>query len=834
MANSLIDPLAQTFYVDNPKGIFATSVDIFFYEGDSSSPVTLQLRPTVNGLPSATDIYPFSSVTLNPPEIVVSPDAAGPTRFTFPSPVFLKGETFHAIVLLCNSKDYSVWVAKMGDTDVTKLNDATSKRVFVSANPNSGNFFRSQNGAVWTPSETEDLKFTLSRANFKENSGNINFYNPELDLGNQQIAILDGDAFEFESRQERLLLSTGINDVGFTTGVTVSQQGSSDAAGNYIGNAGAASSLTIFNAGIGYTPSAGGLTYFDVPLTKVTGLGKNATCNLTIQNGVAVGATIVDGGTGFAVGDLVTANTVGTGLGRNLRLTVSELGNINEIIVDDIQGLFLTGAGTTIQYENSSGIVTALNGGGVLTTDSTIIHDGLHIKVNHPNHGMYAEENVVTIADVDADHPSVDLAADVLEDSTAPIQLENMLINETTGLSVFATFENVGVSSTNPGYIEIEEEIIGYTGISSNTLTGIIREVDGTKGSEYEKGVDVVKYECNGISLRRLNKTHELQDATVDNPIDLDYYHIKIDMQESGVDRSNNIDGYPDLFIRETKSSGGDDINATQNIQYEIIDPEIKVAELTGTDIEINLRSITGRSVGGNQESFLATEFETISTTEETYLSSPRIICSRINETELLDGVEGIEGNKSLNLSVNLTTTTPTLSPVIDLDRCSVILIGNRMNKPIDDYITDERTSDLENDPHAFVYATRPIALETPATSIQVFLTAYVNTKSDIRAFYSISDEAKEEMIYYPFPGYANLNERGEVIDISKSDGTTDKKVKLTDSIGFKPEDLTYKEFKFSINKLPSFKAFGIKLVATTEDTTYPVRMRDLRVIALA
>lgn len=834
MANSLIDPLAQTFYVDNPKGIFATSIDIYFYEGDNSSPVTLQLRPTVNGLPSATDIYPFSSVTLDPPEIVLSPDADEPTRFTFPSPVFLKGETFHAIVLTCNSKDYSVWVAKMGDTDVTKLNEDTSKRVFVSANPNSGNFFRSQNGSVWTPSETEDLKFTLSRANFKENAGNINFYNPELDLGNQQIAILDGDALEFESRQERLLLSTGINDVGFTTGVTVSQQGSSNATGNYIGNAGAASALTIFNAGIGYTPSAGGLTYFDVPLTKVTGLGKNATCNLTIQNGVAVGATIVDGGTGFAVGDLVTANTVGTGLGRNLRLTVSELGNINEIIVDDIQGLFLTGAGTTIQYENSSGIVTALNGGGVLTTDSTIIHDGLHIKVNHPNHGMYAEENVVTIADVDADHPSVDLAADVLEDSTAPIQLENMLINETTGLSVFATFENVGVSSTNPGYIEVEEEIIGYTGISSNTLTGIIREVDGTKGAQYEKGVDVVKYECNGISLRRLNKNHELQDATVDNPIDLDYYHIKIDMQESGVDRSNNVDGYPDLFIRETKSSGGDDINATQNIQYEIIDPEIKVSELTGTDIEINLRSTTGRSIGGDQESFLATEFETISTTEETYLSSPRIICSRINETELLDGVEGIEGNKSLNLSVNLTTTTPTLSPVIDLDRCSVILIGNRMNKPIDDYITDERTSDLENDPHAFVYATRPIALETPATSIQVFLTAYVNTKSDIRAFYSISDEAKEEMIYYPFPGYANLNERGEVIDISKSDGTTDKKVKLTDSIGFKPEDLTYKEFKFSINKLPSFKAFGIKLVATTEDTTYPVRMRDLRVIALA
>ena len=66
MSNKLIDPLAQTFYVDNPKGIFATSVDVYFYDGDRNLPVTVELRPTINGTPSATDIYPFSSVTLEP------------------------------------------------------------------------------------------------------------------------------------------------------------------------------------------------------------------------------------------------------------------------------------------------------------------------------------------------------------------------------------------------------------------------------------------------------------------------------------------------------------------------------------------------------------------------------------------------------------------------------------------------------------------------------------------------------------------------------------------------------------------------------------------------
>ena len=162
-------------------------------------------------------------------------------------------------------------------------------------------FFRSQNGSTWTPSERR-FKVCSKQVEFKENSGNVNFYNPELDTGNDQISILDNDAFEMESRQEKLVLSTGLNEVGLATGMTITQQ-NSDGTGNYVGNAGSASSLTIFNAGIGLTPSSGGLTYFDVPLTKVTGEGKDATCNLTVQNGVAVGATIVNGGTGYQVGD---------------------------------------------------------------------------------------------------------------------------------------------------------------------------------------------------------------------------------------------------------------------------------------------------------------------------------------------------------------------------------------------------------------------------------------------------------------------------------------------------------------------------------------------------
>lgn len=64
-----VDPLAQTFLVPSttyPNGMFMESVDIFFQTKDVNIPVTLQIRPTQNGFPSAYDIVPFAEVTLEP------------------------------------------------------------------------------------------------------------------------------------------------------------------------------------------------------------------------------------------------------------------------------------------------------------------------------------------------------------------------------------------------------------------------------------------------------------------------------------------------------------------------------------------------------------------------------------------------------------------------------------------------------------------------------------------------------------------------------------------------------------------------------------------------
>jgi len=109
-----------------------------------------------------------------------------------------------------------------------------------------------------------------------------------------------------------------------------------------------------------------------------------------------------------------------------------------------------------------------------------------------------------------------------------------------------------------------------------------------------------------------------------------------------------------------------------------------------------------------------------------------------------------------------------------------------------------------------------------------------LNTQNDIRGFYSITDDPNEELIYYPFPGYNNLTSTGEILSLSNSDGLPDKKVSKVDTVGFDSEILDFREYEFTIDNLPSFRYFGIKLVGTSTNQAYPPRIKDLRVIALA
>lgn len=174
-----VDPLAQTFLVDrnlHPNGVFLTSIDLFFRTKDANIPVSIQIRPVVNGYPHASLILPFSEVSLDSASVNTStnPDPSVPatrTRFTFSSPVFLAGGEEYALVVLSNSNEYLAYIATIGQNQIGSENR-------ISTQPYAGSMFRSQNASTWTADQTSDLMFAINRAKFDTvNPGQVDFRN---------------------------------------------------------------------------------------------------------------------------------------------------------------------------------------------------------------------------------------------------------------------------------------------------------------------------------------------------------------------------------------------------------------------------------------------------------------------------------------------------------------------------------------------------------------------------------------------------------------------------------------------------------------------------------
>ena len=70
-----LDPLAQTFRVSAPSGMFVTKIQTYFKSKDTTVPVRLELRPVVNGAPSSDDIIPGSVVVLPPSAVQLKPES---------------------------------------------------------------------------------------------------------------------------------------------------------------------------------------------------------------------------------------------------------------------------------------------------------------------------------------------------------------------------------------------------------------------------------------------------------------------------------------------------------------------------------------------------------------------------------------------------------------------------------------------------------------------------------------------------------------------------------------------------------------------------------------
>ena len=554
---------------------------------------------------------------------------------------------------------------------------------------------------------------------------------------------------------------------------------------------------------------------------------------------MAIAATVSIGGTGYQVGDVLGVTTVGlASIGRNARFSLTSIGSTNELLLENVQGNFIVGtANTLFYYKNSAavGVATELNysvGGDVQIAQVNTVSDGLHIKVNHNNHGMYFTKNNVKISGVESDILPTKLSTAYNSGDTGSLSVADA--------SKFSTFENVSVGTTNYGYMKIGDEIISYSSVNGNTIGVSTRSISNTIKTNYPVGTPVYKYELGGVNLLRINSTHGLSTTTSAYPnatsidtsgaITFDSYNIKLDMSKNGTTRNTDV-GWPALYLNNSKSSGGYKVRATQNMPYELLTPMVQNITVPATSLSATARMIDAKSISGNEIPYIQTDSEPLTLNETNYLDSPRIIASKLNEDTFLPDVKG---SKSLQMTVELNTADTHVSPIVDGQRMSVITTSNRVNDIIVNYATDDRISTVETDPTSCQYISKEMILENHATSLKVILAAHIHADADIRVLYSVHNKEAVDPIFVPFPGYQNLNNRGQVIAAEDSNGLSDKLVPKSNSSGFDGQTLEFKDYTFSVDQLPSFRAYRIKILMTSKSQVYVPRVKDLRVIALA
>jgi len=833
-----VDPLAQSFEVPDINGVFITKCDVYFQAKDTNQlPVTLQVRTLKIGLPTQ-EILPFGECILDPDEVVISEDGSAATTFTFPAPVYCEGGGEFALVLLSASNEYFVYISRMGEEDITTVNSADSEKIIVSQQPLLGSLFKSQNGATWDPSQLEDLKFNMYRANFTQSEGRVNFYNPDLDIGNRQIVSLAPNPVDMLAKSAVIGLGkslTSAEQTGLTEGTTIYQQANPNFSANLtkvLGAVGVGSDLTITSGGSGFAATS--VVYSGVPLISKFGRGSGATVNLTVSNRVATAATVAIGGTGYAAGDVLTVDASNTGgFGKDLLLSIPNnvgvISAFNTLVIDNIQGIPKVDSSSAIVYVGGGG-TSVVNGGAINFINN--IADGLHFRVRHSNHGMYSQSDMVTLSGVESDIKPEKITSTVDSSSTEDITV--------TSIGIFTSFENVEVNNSNPGYVKIGNEIIKYTGVTTttSTLNNISRSMDDTKAGDYNINDKVFKYELNGMSLRRINTSHKFLDSNLSQyPIDVDHYWVKVGVSSRGVDRATgNASGFPELFFNETKSGGSYDQQyvqvgvpygpmATQNIPFNIVRPNVATLLPEGTNINARVRTFSGNSPDGNLTAFVDQGYEEVSLNSNNYLSTPRIIASKQNE---LDKLVDFEGRKSFTLQTFLKTEDSKVSPMIDLDRVNMITVMDRINSKISDYATDRRVNSIDQDPSAAVYLSKVVSLEKAADGLKVMFDAYRHSTNDIRVMYRIFriDAPPQYQLFELFPGFDNLDSEGRVIDPAKNNGRPDRRVLSSSTAS------DYKEYEFNASNLPQFNGFQIKIIMSGTNFAYVPKIRDLRAIA--
>ena len=276
------------------------------------------------------------------------------------------------------------------------------------------------------------------------------------------------------------------------------------------------------------------------------------------------------------------------------------------------------------------------------------------VRVNHDFHGLLPGMNV-------------DLRRNDINDVDSSTLLTGNVTTSTTTATVVGT-------GTRFVYELSPRDVLYVNQNGQYVQAGVIKSVDSDN--------QVTLTENAEVTVTDSTYTTEQQTTTINGiPYDVvagQHQVIQSDLNSYIIDVGSS--GYT---AQETGYSGGQYWQGRPIYNYDIIQPNVTVLTFNDTMTGYSIQGVTGTSAGSsNQQS---TGSLAVVVNENNELTSPLAIWNDANRSA--------NAGPSLILNVQLASNNPCLTPVIDGDRVSSILINNIINNPTES-TTNNQTLD--------------------------------------------------------------------------------------------------------------------------------------------
>ena len=261
---------------------------------------------------------------------------------------------------------------------------------------------------------------------------------------------------------------------------------------------------------------------------------------------------------------------------------------------------------------------------------------------------------------------------------------------------------------------------------------------------------------------------------------------------------------------------GGTNITATENRLYDLIKLSTQTLEFPDADINFELKRMNGKSMdsdSGQSDYDFDTSYTKVLPNKNTEFNTPGMIASTTNKTAKSLSSESFQLKATLSNNGN-----DNLSPVIDLNRTSVITIQNLINDSVTNsaeyttrgtLVADTAPSDTSNEAN---YVTKQVELNDDANALDIYVNVNRPRFGSIDVYYKIgtAEDNLDELNWV-------LIDQGNRVNVPFNDNNVYSEVRYSKD--------------FTSDNTP-FNRFTIKVVLRSQRSSRVPTLRDFRAIA--